>query len=486
LAWFGVTAVLCVLVGVIISSNLNLPTSSVAQSRQSTNISQTGSMPVVERDGNLESPFVSVVERLQNAVVNISSRSRGEEVPWWAHPAITQTSSGSGFFFREDGYILTNSHVVKEADEVTVRTATGYEYPATLVGLDTQTDLAVLKVTPEEKIVVIPFGNSDEIKVGDWAIAIGNPFPQQGLDRSVTVGVISAIGRSNLRFGRETPRYQNYIQTDAAINPGNSGGPLINLKGECVGVNAAISSPTGSSVGIGFAIPINLARAIVPDLIATGQVKRGWLGVWLADVTERDAKRLGLDAVRGVRIDSVFTGSPPDQAGIREGDIVMSFNNQEVLNTSQFMVLVSTIKTSEAVPLTVLRDGKRLDLATKIGDQEAFFASSERSGSGRRSGAGQNSRQWQGMELVTFTPDIAIDIAMEHVPGVYVTSVAVGSPADKASISEGTIIMQINNREVSSVDELLEVAAGLSGSGRKIPLIVLEPDGSLARKVLRT
>jgi S1-C subfamily serine protease len=242
-SYFG-GALLMILVGIIIASRFDLHNTSVAQ--QPTNIAQTGAYPVVSQDGELESPFVSVVERVQNAVVNISATSREEYVPWWQHGSGVQTSSGSGFFFREDGYILTNNHVVKNAQKMYVTAASGYKYEAKLVGADPATDLAVLKVEPENKVTTIPFGDSEKIRVGDWAIAIGNPYPQQGLDRTVTVGVISAKGRSNLNFGQETPRYQDFIQTDASINPGNSGGPLLNLRGECVGVNSAIFSPTGT------------------------------------------------------------------------------------------------------------------------------------------------------------------------------------------------------------------------------------------------
>ncbi|HVP07092.1 MAG TPA: trypsin-like peptidase domain-containing protein, partial [Candidatus Acidoferrum sp.] len=325
--------VLCIVIGMVIASRLDLPHRADAQTNSGAT-AVSGAYPVVENNGQLESPFVSVVEKAKDAVVNVSARSAQQEYPWWFHGGGYSTSSGSGFFFRDDGYILTNNHVVKDARELTVRTSSGYEYSAKLVGQDPATDLAVLKVEPQEKITTIPFGDSEAMKVGDWAIAIGNPFPQQGLDRTVTVGVVSAKGRSNLEFGDETPRFQNYIQTDAAINPGNSGGPLLNLRGEAIGINAAIAGPTGASVGIGFAIPINLARAVVPDLIATGKVSRGWLGVSLSDVTERQAKRLGLKAVEGVMIDSVFAGSPADQAGIHRGDLVTSFNRSEVANMS--------------------------------------------------------------------------------------------------------------------------------------------------------
>ena len=476
---FGLVAVVFTIVGILIATNLDLPSQSVAEVRPS--YSGSSGYPIVRDDaGEWESPFVRVVETVQNAVVNISARSEDSGLPWWYQGVRYSTSSGSGFFFREDGYILTNNHVVKDAVDVTVRTATGYEYDARLVGSDPQTDLAVLKVEPEEKVVAIPFGDSEAIKVGDWAIAIGNPFPQVGLDRTVTVGVISAKGRSNLRFGRETPLYQNYIQTDASINPGNSGGPLLNLRGECIGVNAAISSPTGSSVGIGFAIPINLARAIVPDLIASGKVSRGWLGVWLSNVTEREAKRQGLPAVKGIVIDSVFSDSPAQRAGLRRGDIVTAFNNSEVLNVNQFSVLVTTVKHGEEVPVEIVRGGDELTLYTTVVDRDAFMASHTTPEDSREIAV----EEWLGMETITFSPEIARQIDIKHVEGLYVVRVYPGTPADRASITEGTIIMQVNKQPVSTTGELRKMYKELARQSR-ISLIVQEPDGSIARKVIR-
>jgi serine protease Do len=434
----------------------------------------------VDRDGEKESPFVAVVDRVAAAVVNVSATTRSNQVPWWFRGGHYSTSSGSGFFFRGDGYILTNNHVIADAVDITVRTATGYEYEAQLVGSDPQTDLAVLRVQPQEEIAVIEFGDSEKIKVGDWAIAIGNPFPQQGLDRTVTVGVVSAKGRSSLHFGGETPYYQNYIQTDAAINPGNSGGPLLNLRGECIGVNAAITSPTGTSVGIGFAIPINLARAIVPDLIANGRASRGWLGVYLSEVTERQAKRIGLDAVKGVVIDSVFAGSPADRAGILRGDVVTRIDGYEVNNGSQFSVLVSTIRQGSKVPVEVVRGGERMELQALIGDRDTWLARAN----GEPVPSEDRTEVVWGMEVSGYTEAIARDIGAEHIEGLYVWSVYPGSPADKAGITSGSIIMKVGKVAVSSLEELINRARD-EGTKTRIPLIVQEPDGAIARKIIR-
>ncbi len=480
-------AVLCVAVGVFISAGLDVsPGTTAAQSSPDRAVDRAYFMqyPLVERDGEMESPFVAVVEKVTNAVVNISARSREDDLPWWHQRSGTATSSGSGFFFREDGYILTNNHVVDGALEMTVRTANGFEYEARLVGADPETDLAVLKVDPEHDVTVIPFGDSDNLKVGNWSIAIGNPFPQQGLDRTVTVGVISAVGRSQLNFGRETPGYQYYIQTDASINPGNSGGPLLNLRGEVIGVNSAISSPTGASVGIGFAIPINLARAIVPDLIELGKPQRGWLGVWLNNVTEREAKRQGLDAVRGVMIDSVFLNSPAEKAGIKRGDVILTFNGVAVDNASQLSVLVSTVRRGKQVPVLLSRNGEQMMINVRIGDKDSFLASVEQPGVTDGSGDDFDVYRWMGMELLTFTPEIAAAVSSEHVPGIYVRRVFPGSAADNSSISRGTVILQIDDNTVKSLEEVERATARLSRD-RRVPLIVQEPDGTIARKVLR-
>ena len=481
-----VAALTVVLIFVLVlSGEFKIPQSTVAQSP--TNISETGRFPIVENNGKMESPFVAVVAAVKNAVVNVSARSKEQQrFHWWQPGSRGSTSSGSGFFFREDGYILTNNHVVAGADKVTVRTSTGYAYDAEVVGTDPQTDLAVLKVEPQEEIVIIPFGNSDEIKVGDWAIAIGNPFPQHGLDRTVTVGVISAKGRSNLRFGSETPQYQDYIQTDASINPGNSGGPLLNLRGEAIGVNAAISSPTGSSVGVGFAIPIDLARAIVPDLITSGKASRGWLGVWFAPLTEREAKRQGLDAVKGVIIDSVFVNSPAYVAGVESGDVIVGFNNHQVENTGQLSVLVSTTRSGQEVPIDIIRDSRSLTLNTVMADRDKFLANA-RQGTQTQAADDFDVREWNGMEIMEFTPEIvkALDLDTEHDKGIYVRRVYPGSAADRASISRGTIILQVDEVVVRTLEEMENSIQKLRKSTRAIGLIVQEPDGTIARKVIR-
>ncbi len=471
-----------IILGVVIASNLNLEPKAVAD------IDGTDTYPVVkDSDGKYRSPFVAVVERVQDAVVNISATIRSDnryyDDLFWRFFQIPQepsTSYGSGFFFREDGYILTNNHVIRNAERVVVRTSTGYVYDAKVVGADPQTDLAVLKVDPKEKITFIPFGNSDNIMVGDWSIAIGNPFPQVGLDRTVTVGVISAKGRTNLRFGEGTPQYQDFIQTDASINPGNSGGPLINLDGEAVGVNSAISSPSGGSVGIGFAIPINIARAIVPDLIESGKVSRGWLGVWLSDVTPEVARRQGLNKVRGVLIDSVFKDSPADRAGIVGGDILSKFNNHDITEMAQFSVLIATAPKNVPSQIEVIRNGKPITVTTTIIDRESY----QRAHADQFNTTGQV-LTWLGMELLAYTNEIAQRIGSDYFPGIYINRVARNSAAYRAGILPGSIITQIDGIEVKNLVDLQQAAEKSRDIKKAIPILLVDPRGSIEYKAVR-
>ncbi len=477
----GSLAVMFTVLGIIIASNFDLAPKSFAD--QAEPLISGSRYPVVVNNGEYESPFVSVVERVSDAVVNISAQSINSKIPWWHRGTSYSTSSGSGFFFRSDGYILTNNHVVQKAEKLMVTTSSGYQYEASIVGADPQTDMAVLKVDlGDEKITTIPFGDSDKLKVGDWAIAIGNPFPQQGLDRTVTVGVISAKGRSNLNFGQETPIYQNYIQTDASINPGNSGGPLLNLRGECVGINSAISSPTGSSVGIGFAIPINMARATIPDLIETGKVKRSWLGVWLNDVTEREAKRQGLDAVKGVKIDSVFQNSPAESAGIKSGDIITKFDGRDVDNSGQLRVLVATLTKHSDIPLEVVREGKRINLITSVTDRRSINQLAQQEVVEPKD---FEIAEWMGMEIMEYTPEIAEIIGAEYVSGMYVRRVYRGSPAAFASIARGTIILQVNDSPIKTLEDFEVIVGKIRNPKKRIPLIVQEPNGDITQKVIK-
>ncbi|MBN4076531.1 trypsin-like peptidase domain-containing protein [Gemmatimonas aurantiaca] len=476
----ALTAVTFTMVGILIATQMDFTGSTVASPQITPLISAvapTGST-LKHVDPAVASPFVRVVELVSGAVVSVTGkkvrdgfegRVRGKKA----------TSSGTGFFFREDGYLLTNNHVVDGAEQIKVTTAAGFTYDARLVGLDPETDLAVLKVDTDDDIIHVSFGNSDSVRVGEWAIAIGNPFPQQGLLNSVTIGVVSAKGRSQLRFGSDSPTYQDYIQVDAAINPGNSGGPLFNINGEVIAVNSAISSPSGGSVGIGFSIPINIARAIIPDLIEYGEVRRGWLGVEMASLTQNDARRLQLDEVRGVMIVRVVVNSPASEAGLRKDDVVYEYNRQEVLNPSQFGILVSTTEQGSNASIKVIRDGERLTLTAKIADLKsgALIAAETQTPIEKF--------EWMGMELMTMTRNIALSNGLEYTPGALVNGVRRSGAGYAAGFEPGEIITEVGSQDIKNLGDLQRVVMKISDRVRTVSVIVVDRQGDTEYRQIR-
>jgi serine protease Do len=270
-----------------------------------------------------------------------------------------QTGQGSGFIVSKDGYILTNHHVVGDADRITVTLSDGREFTAKTVGTDPKSDVAVIKIEADN-LPILPLGDSDALEVGEWVMAVGNPF---GLSHTITVGVVSAKGRSTVGI----TDYEDFIQTDAAINPGNSGGPLINLTGEVVGIITAIFSRSGGYMGIGFAIPVNMAKAIQKQLVETGKVIRGSLGVNVQNLSKELAESFGLDSTDGVLIAGVTKDSPADKAGLRRGDVIVEFNGRNIENVGQFRNLVALTIPGTKIKLVLIRGGKRSDLAVKLG-----------------------------------------------------------------------------------------------------------------------
>ena len=282
----------------------------------------------------------------------------------------SEQSLGSGFILSADGIILTNAHVIEGAEQIKVRLADQRVFPGEVLGIDAKTDVAVLKVKSDQSLPVAVLGNSDRIKVGHWALAIGNPF---GLDSTLTVGVVSATGRANV--GIED--YEDFIQTDASINPGNSGGPLLNIYGEVVGINTAI---VAAGQGIGFAIPINLARQVAEQLIATGEVTRGWLGVSMQPVDPALAESFGLDKVTGALVTKVLPGTPAERAGLQRGDVLLTFAGKAIRGVRELQLMVASAPIGKPVPVDILRNGRRLTLTVEITARE------ERPTSGRAKG----------------------------------------------------------------------------------------------------
>lgn len=409
-----------------------------------------------------ESPFVGVADRVVPGVVAITtkgSRVRGgggnRFHPWGDmfedlfpddprqerqdRGGRRARGSGSGFFLDFDsGYLLTNNHVVDNAAEVVVTLADGTELDAKIVGQDQATDVAVVKVDPGEydgDLPRIARGDSDDLHVGEWVLAVGNPFGQ--LAGSVTVGVVSALGRHDLQIMGNTPAYQNFIQTDASINFGNSGGPLVNLHGEVVGMNSAIN-PAGQ--GIGFAIPINLASKVAEELIENGKVVRGFLGIVPQPITADIAESFEVEEGVGVLIGQVLEDTPAADAGLKRGDIILTLNGKSVSDVSEFRMRVADQHVGESIRLEILRDGRERDITVTL---------SERPGTVTASVQGSEPERWAGIHAVDIDSREArrmVDDPSEE--GVLVADVEPDSPADDAGIRVGDIIKEIGNVEV--------------------------------------
>jgi serine protease Do len=364
---------------------------------------------------------------------------------------LKQQSLGSGFIIDSNGYIITNNHVVEGAQEITVKLAGGKEYKAKVVGRDPKTDLALIKISSLFKnLPTLSLGDSDKMRVGDWVLAIGNPF---GLEETVTQGIISATGRV---IG--SGPYDNFLQTDAPINPGNSGGPLIDLKGEVIGITTAIVS---GGQGIGFAVPSNMAKSIVAQLKEKGKVTRGWIGVSVQIVTQEIARSFGLKETRGALVSEVSPKGPADAAGIKRGDIIVSFDGKGISKMSDLPVIVAGTPVGKTVPVTVIREGKELTLNVKIAEMGEAVAAAP----------GAPTEERLGIAVADITPQIMKELRLRSREGVVVTDVASGSPAEDAGIQPGDVIRETNRIAVNSVKEF-EAALAKSGKGRPVLLLI--------------
>lgn len=378
---------------------------------------------------------------------------------------------GSGVILDREGHILTNNHVIQDADELIVVFEDQTEAEATVVGADPQTDVAVIKVDHKKMSDAVhpaTIGDSDTMQVGDWVIAVGSPLE---LEETVTAGIVSATGRKAgiLRNSRGQPGYESFIQTDAAINPGNSGGPLLNLRGEVIGLNSAIKSTSGGSVGLGFAIPTSMFRDIVEQLLEGGAVKRGYLGVNIADLTPEAAQLLGVDEnIRGAVIGFVQEGSPADKAGIQKNDIVTEINGEAVRDGDDLRLKIARVRPGKTADLRVLRDSKPLDFRVEVGDQA------------KTAGAFNS----LGFAVEEVDPKVVRELKLREQGGAQVSDVRPGSVAEKAGLETGDIILAINNLRVSDSESLAQFLARAQ-PGMRIILDVTSAQGEMSRKVLR-
>jgi serine protease Do len=364
-----------------------------------------------------------------------------------------QQGLGSGVIVSRDGYILTNYHVVAGADEIEIKTSDNKSFQAEIIGTDSLADVAVIKI--KEKVSNLPvayLGDSDKLRPGDWAVAVGNPF---SLSSSVTLGIVSALGRTGMGNANA---YQNFIQTDAAINPGNSGGALVNINGELIGINTMIYSRSGGNMGIGFAIPINMARKIMEDLIYEGKVSRGWLGVMIQELDQSTREGFGLDEnVKGVLIGDVFKGQPAQKAGIKRGDIITSVDGKKVATTNELRNRIAALRPGKKIPIKLLRNGKEQTVfVTLTGrDKANTEQSAESNNSGSDSNAPGDVAEKLGIKAGPITQEIRdrLNLGNSKVKGVVVMEVNDNSQAAQEGIAEGDIILEINRTAVGSVKD---------------------------------
>ncbi len=467
----------------------------------SSNNDITRDMPALEREAhaqNVADPlagqqvFVTLAERLMPATVNISTSTAPKKKMRQVHPfqnderfrdffgddffdrfldqmpqnEMPSKSLGSGFIIDREGYIITNNHVIEGADEIKVKLSDKEEFDAAIVGRDKKTDIALIKITPPPALPVVTLGDSDALKVGEWVMAIGNPF---GLDQTVTVGIVSAKWRK-LGMGP----YEDFIQTDAAINQGNSGGPLFNTRGEVVGVNTAIFSTSGGNIGIGFATPINLAKSVVKQLKEKGKVVRGWLGVIVQTVTPDLAKSFGLEQKEGALVADIDLKGPAAKAGVKKGDIIIAFNGTPIREMDQLPLLVAQTPVGSKGELTIIRDGKKISKTVEIGElqDEEGAAPAEETGSDDL-----------GMELADMTEALARRYDIEESAGVLVTYVEPNSPAAEAGVRPGDIITQANRKDIADLEEYNQIVSAVRKE-KKNKLLLLITRGKTSQFVV--
>ena len=389
------------------------------------------------------------------------------------------TSLGSGFIVDDKGHVATNNHVIQDADQITVILQDETRLPATLVGRDAKTDIAVLKVDPgKAKLPAVKFGDSDAIRVGDWVVAIGNPF---GFGGTVTSGIISARGR-DINAGP----YDDFLQTDAPINRGNSGGPIFDLAGEVIGIATAIFSPSGGSIGIGFAIPANSARPVIQQLIEHGEVKRGWLGVRIQSVNEEIAEALGLKEPVGALVAGVIPGGPAEKAKIKDGDVILEFDGKPITQMRRLPRLVADTDVGKVVPLKIWRDGKEVPLKVEVAVLDEHEEKTASASKAPEKALGSENIGPLGLSVSGID-----DQAREHfdladdAKGVVITSIDPAGPAADQSLHPGELIVEIGQDEVNTPAELAEKVKAAKESGRKSVLLLVEGQGGLRFVAIR-
>jgi serine protease Do len=371
----------------------------------------------------------------------------------------TVRSLGSGVIVSEDGYILTNNHVVSGAEKLTVITDAGKKFTAKVIGTDPQSDVAVIKIDGEH-LPKAKLGGSDNVRIGQWVIAVGNPFQ---LLHSVTAGIISAKGRSSIGLAD----YEDFIQTDAAINPGNSGGALADLDGNVIGINTAISSPSGASAGVGFAIPIAMAQKVMNSLIDNGKVSRGYLALFPQDIDENMAKAMHLKDTEGALVGDIVEGGPADEAGVKRGDVITEFNGKKIKDSTDLRNRVAETAPNSSIKMTLLRNGNKEHVKVKLAERPV---SQTEVSAGQRS-AEPGKYEKMGLEIQDLTPSLAKQLGYENSSGVLVTTVVPGTYAEEAGLRRGDLIREVDHKKITSVGEFDKALSKTEGDNTALLLI---------------
>ncbi len=457
----GAAAVSAFLFGLLISAGMpTLARRAEANPDIASPITETGT-----------SPFTLIAEKVSPAVVNIAAERLVKQEPpgyGWRfegpfdeffrdffrgfprHEGKRHTL-GSGFIISDKGYVVTNYHIIKDASDIVIRLPNKKEFKNSqvkVIGYDNRTDIALLKIDTKEALPFLEFGDSDRVRIGDWAIAFGNPFHLEG---TVTVGVISAKGRSNLPLP-EGPDLQSFIQTDAAINPGNSGGPLVNIQGEVIGINAAITSPSGGNVGIGFAIPANLANRVIEELKSKGKVTRGYLGVYLQDITDDIRQAMDLPALAGVLVSDILKGTPAEKGGLKAGDVIIEYDGKKPEDVSSFRVMVAETDINRSVTLKIIREGAEKKITVKIGEYPGETAATR----------DLKDEPIVGLNVVDLDDSRIQTFKITAADGVAVISVAAGSPASNSGIQPGDVIKKIGKDPIRNLNDYEKATAKIA------------------------
>ncbi len=486
IAGLGALVIASVVAGLILAARMNITTVTRATETKIWSEKPDGgqTQDVSSPQAYVPATFAPLVNKVKGAVVNISTTKiiksnpsmqqlgpMGEQFKQFFGPHFFEQfmgpqgpqeykehALGSGFIINKDGYILTNNHVIAGMTDIRVITDNGDQYTAKIIGADPQTDLALLKVEPKKPLDVAYLGDSSKVEVGDWVVVIGNPF---GLDHTVTAGIISAKGR---RLSESN--YDQFLQTDAAINRGNSGGPVFNLNGEVIGISTAIIAPSIGQ-GIGFAIPINVAKTIIPQLIEHGKVVRGWLGVYIQNITPDLAESFHLKRdQRGAVVTKVVKDGPAYHAHIQQGDVIVKFNGKPVKSADDLPWIVSNTPIGSTVSVVILRQGKEKTIRVKVG---VLPSKTEVAAAAPK--AENASEKKLGITVSSITPDVQREFNLQVTKGVVVINVAEGSSADMAGIEKGDIIRQVNQNNITTVEDYTRIMSNVK-KGEMVSLLI--------------